>query len=90
MVGLATAYLSGCSTASVTAKWNPSSPVLEAIPQELPNGCDVDGTQRGCHVVLTEDLTTILIEYTRACMAAGGSIGDCQIGVRPAPAPAAE
>jgi hypothetical protein len=83
MAGLAMGYLSGCSTASVTGKWNPSSPVLEALPQVLPGGCTVNEQDVSCHVVLTEDLETILIEYARACIAAGASIGECQVRIRP-------
>ena len=81
--------LSSCAASRMPA-WSPSNPILETAPAE--SECNVvlkpqDGqaeqkVKATCETLLRDDLVEIIIEYRRACVAAGGTPDTCFVSVR--------
>lgn len=86
-LGVAVAYLSGCATVRSTTAWNPTNPSFGVVPVTKP--CTVvtpegEKVEESCTTLLQKDLLVLLVEYQRACVAAGGTKKGCEPHVRPA------
>ncbi|HEV8642265.1 MAG TPA: hypothetical protein VGV13_14300 [Methylomirabilota bacterium] len=66
----------GCATPAGLSSYRVTLPVLQATPRELT--CHLEEAETTCVVMLRDDLRALVRELKAACLALGGSPGDCQ------------
>lgn len=81
---------SSCALVGSTTDWNPTNPVLEVVPHDHECTVNISGDEERkveatCSTLLQADLVELVIEYRRACVAAGGTEETCIVTVRERP-----